>query len=274
MIKKSLINLEPVRDAVRRALINKYDSTTYMNTSVIDLRLDVKEILDKYVEEQHLVEPKVYITTDAYCKMRKLVDDTTTEIGWYGIVHKMEALEATYIIEDIIVYPQTVSGATCTQDDDKIFQFELSLTTDQVNHKRFHGHSHVNMGTTPSGVDEGFYQDLLTQVNDYFIIIVTNKRGDVTSRFYDMEHNLLYSDIPLNVIANDGTALDTWYDTATAELSDKIYASAPITGGANFQGSVFDDEYSSYYDDYVPWWDKKKEKEEKRKVGRPKKHGK
>lgn len=252
-MKKQLINLEPVKDIVRAKLIEKYNSTIYMNTTTVDIKLDIKEMLEEYIEEKHLEEPQIYITLNAYSKMRKLVDDTSTEIGWYGTVNKLPGFDNKYIIEDILVYPQTVTGVTCTQDDDKIFDFEMSLTTEQVNHKRFHGHSHVNMGVSPSGVDEQFYQDILTQVTDYFIITITNKRNEYTVRFYDMENNIMYSDLPIIVMLDDGSLLDNWYTAATEKLQDNKPVVESITdripGKDNKYHSSYLDRYYDYYDE-------------------------
>ena len=270
MTSKSLINLEPVREQVRAKLLEKYDSTIYMNTSSVDIKIDVKEILEQYIADKQLEEPKVYITAEAYVKLRKLVDDTTTEIGWYGTVTKMPGFESVFVIDDILVYPQTVTGATCVQDDDRVFEFELNLSTDQVNRKRFHGHSHVNMGVTPSGVDEQFYQDILTQVDDYFIIMITNKSGAYYTRFYDMQNNILYTGIPVQVMLDNATQNNIKEHTYTA----------PIKPGAdkkNFQNSIFDNPYDDYdYDPYESYADRyaryyESTKLDKRKPGRPKK---
>lgn len=280
MTSKSLINLEPVREQVRAKLLEKYDSTIYMNTSSVDIKVDVKEILEQYIADKQLEEPKVYITTEAYVKLRKLVDDTTTEIGWYGTVTKMPGFESVFVIDDILVYPQTVTGATCVQDDDRVFEFELNLSTDQVNRKRFHGHSHVNMGVTPSGVDEQFYQDILTQVDDYFIIMITNKSGAYYTRFYDMQNNILYTGIPVQVMLDNGIALEHWYDDATQNNIKEHTYTAPIKPGAdkkNFQNSIFDNPYDDYeYDPYESYADRyaryyESTKLDKRKPGRPKK---
>ena len=219
-MKKQLIDFTPIREQIKQKLIEQYDSTTYMNTDTIKVQVNISELLDLYVKENNIPEPTVYITTQAYTKMRMLVDKTTTEIGWYGTVTKVPGLTGVYVIEDIIVYPQKVTGATCEQLDDKMFEFEMSLTTDQVNHKRFHGHSHVNMGTTPSGVDEQFYHDILTQVTDFFIITVTNKRNEYTTRFYDMEHNILFTDVPISVIDDEGLELDLWYGESKKQLEE------------------------------------------------------
>ena len=246
-MKKQLISLAPVKEQVREKLIEKYNTTLFMNTSKIELKLDIEDILNEYIEQQHLVEPTVYITPNAYIKMRMLVDKTDKEVGWYGIVNQMPGLEATYIIEDIIVYPQKVTGTTVEQDDDKMFEFEMSLTTDQVNHKRFHGHSHVNMGTTPSGVDENFYQDILSQVTDYFIITVTNKKNEYTTRFYDVLNNILYTEVPIQLMQDNGTLYLDWFEENKKEINEPILETV-IKPTKVKQTSLIDE------DDY-PIWD-------------------
>ena len=222
-MKKQLINLNPVKEQVKEKLLEKYNETLFMNTTKIELKLDIEDMLKEYIEQQNIVEPTIYITPNAYIKMRMLVDKNDKEIGWYGIVNEMPGLQATYIIEDIIVYPQKVTGVTVEQDEDRMFEFEMSLTTEQVNHKRFHGHSHVNMGTGPSGVDESFYQDLLSQVTDYFIITITNKRNEYTTRFYDVANNILYTDVPIQLIQNDGSLYLDWYETNKEQVKEHTY---------------------------------------------------
>ena len=196
--------------------------------------------------------------------MRMLVDQMSTEVGWYGTVTKCPGLQETYVIEDILVYPQKVTGATCEQDETKMFDFEMSLTTEQVNSKRFQGHSHVNMGVTPSGVDEQFYQDLLTQVNDYFIICITNKKNDYTVRFYDVENNILYTDLELKVLLDDGTDTNNWFTLVKDQVANKSIVTVDPNKPGNFKGSIFDTgdtksskelakEYDKRYYDWDDW---------------------
>jgi hypothetical protein len=288
-MKKQLINLEPVREQVKQKLLEKYDTSTFMNTTKVELKVDVADILDEFIEQQNIIEPTVCITTKAYIKMRLLVDKFDKEIGWYGIVNQMPGLDNTYVIEDIVVYPQTVSGATCEQDEDRMFEFEMRLTTDQVNHKRFHGHSHVNMATGPSGVDENFYQELLSQVTDFFIITVTNKRNEYTTRFYDVANNILYTDVEIHLIDDNGNMMSNWYDEQIENNISKptpIVANTSVTKLDPYNGrTLFDNDYRKYdpyeymeYEDMygdTSWWDKlyHKEKENdkrgsKRKKGR------
>lgn len=267
-MKKQLINLNPVKEQVKEKLLEKYNETLFMNTTKIELKLDIEDMLEEYIEQQNIVEPTIYITPNAYIKMRMLVDKSDKEIGWYGIVNEMPGLQATYIIEDIIVYPQKVTGVTVEQDEDRMFEFEMSLTTEQVNHKRFHGHSHVNMGTGPSGVDESFYQDLLSQVTDYFIITITNKRNEYTTRFYDVANNILYTDVPIQLIQNDGSLYLDWYETNKEQVKEHTYQAqttkptfpinkskpkTPIKTNQK-QTSFFDyEDEEDYWDDY--FWD-------------------
>ena len=257
-MKKQLINLEPIKEQIKAKLIEKYNTTTFINTDVVDIKVDIKELLEAHIAEKHLIEPNIFITPGAYVKMRKLVDATPTEIGWYGIVNKYPGLNEVYVIEDIIVYPQKVTGATCVQDDDKMFEFEMSLTTEQVNHKRFHGHSHVNMGVTPSGVDEQFYQDILSQVNDYFIITVTNQRNEYTVRFYDVANNILYSDLPIRVLEDSGNALDIWYEEVKTKLSEPKPVITEKKGSLDCYNTAYREQHKyNPYDDYEPdmYWD-------------------
>lgn len=227
-MKKQLINIAPIKDVVREKLIEKYNTTTFMNTAKVQLTLDIEDIINEHIATLQLLEPEVYITPEAYLKMRLLVDKTTSEIGWYGIVNQQPGFNNKYVIEDIIVYPQKVSGATCEQDESRMFDFEMGLTTDEVNHKRFQGHSHVNMGVSPSGVDENFYQELLTQVTDYFIITVTNKNNVYHTRFYDMANNILYTDVAIELLSESGTLLSTWYDLQAAQAKKPVRTTTPV----------------------------------------------
>lgn len=256
-MKKQLINLNPIKDKVREKLLNQYDTTTFMNTTKVELDIDIEDILDEYIEQRNIVEPTVFITSNAYIKMRMLVDKSDKEVGWYGIVDVLPGLEATYIIEDIVVYPQKVTGSTVEQDEDRMFKFEMSLTTEQVNHKRFHGHSHVNMSTGPSGVDENFYQELLSQVNDYFIITITNKRNEYTTRFYDMRNNILYTDVPIHLIQDNGTPYQDWYEENKEQVKDNAVKYDYYTNLYKHKETKKTKQLSLYEDDEDedPLWD-------------------
>jgi hypothetical protein len=108
------------------------------------------------------------------------------------------------------------------------------------------------MGVTPSGVDENFYNDLLTQVNDYFIIMVTNKKDDVYLRFYDKINNLVYEDLDLVIVSNEGVNYDEWYIEEAKKLSKRTFT--PVTPAKN---NIDDDPWD---DD---WWNRTIERQER-----------
>lgn len=123
-------------------------------------------------------------------KMHYLIECCSKEVGWHGLV---ERVEEGFLIEDIIVFPQEVTSSTVVSDDEKYTKWLLELENDVYNKVRFHGHSHVNMGTTPSLVDTTYQETLLSQFTEGFYIFgIFNKKGDYWLNIYDFDKNILY----------------------------------------------------------------------------------
>lgn len=207
-MERTLKDLTPIKELIKAKALEEVDALASVDTSYATLRISIQDIIKEYLESKNIPDPRWYVTATAYTKMKMLVQKHSKEIGWYGTVEKHPNNQ--YIINDIIVYPQHVSGATCEQDESKIFDFEMSLTTEQVNTRRFQAHSHVNMATSPSVTDETFYNQLMNQVTDYFMIAILNKSGSIYTRFYDIEHNIIYTDVPIWVIDESGVCIDKW----------------------------------------------------------------
>lgn len=235
-MERTLKDLTPIKELIKTKALEEVDAISNLSTNYATLRISVEDIIKEYLESQNIPDPRWYITATAYAKMKLLVHEHAKEIGWYGTVEAHPNNQ--YIINDIIVYPQHVSGATCEQDETKMFDFEMSLTTEQVNARRFQGHSHVNMGVTPSGVDETFYSRLMQQVNDYFMIAIINKSGSIYTRFYDVEHNIVYTDVPIWVIDESGVCLDKW---VKEQLEEKI-VERPLPVKSYFNTPTFKDD--------------------------------
>lgn len=153
----------------------------------------------------------LYFTELAWTKMQSLVRGFSTEVGWHGVAKRGEdPNKDEYIIEDIIVYPQVVDGANVNTDQKAYNQWLYSDELDPVfNDIRFHGHSHVNMGTTPSSVDTSHWGGILETLLDdmFYIFAIWNKRNEKTIKIYDLKKNVLFetSDITVEVLANDDT---------------------------------------------------------------------
>ena len=130
----------------------------------------------------------VFFTEVAWLKMQTLISEFDKEVAWHGIAKRGEDPEKDeYIISDILVYPQEVTGATVTTDQQKYQMWLMGHEDDVFNNIRFQGHSHVNMGTTPSGVDAKSKETLLSCIREgqFYIFMIWNKSLDYSVEIYD-----------------------------------------------------------------------------------------
>lgn len=148
--------------------------------------------------------PVIKFTAEAYLKMRQLVMSEDKEVGWHGLVRKEDNV---YTIYDVLVYPQTVTGATVQTDTEKYTGWFIEQ---DIEHMRFQGHSHVNMSTSPSGVDVQYYSDLISSMNDYYIFFIMNKRGEYHLEFHDLVNGISYDKLSYDIVLEDKD-LNEWY---------------------------------------------------------------
>lgn len=137
----------------------------------------------------------VWFTDIAYKKFQALVKSFDKEVAWHGLAYRNDDLtKDEYYITDIMVYPQEVTGATVTTDQNKYQTWLMNHDDDTFNNIRMQGHSHVNMGVTPSSVDETLYESILSQLDDtmFYIFMIWNKKGDKTCKIYDLAKNVLF----------------------------------------------------------------------------------
>lgn len=210
-------------------LITKF--TNYINTvrlskSTLDFTARLDQDLPKDIKK-----PTVYISDTAYLKMMVYVRDTETEIAWHGTVER-NLEENYYYIKDVFLYPQRVTGTTVQTDQDKYNQWMEELEDDIYNNLRFQGHSHVNMGTSPSGTDLNYYNDILQVLpkTDYYIFAIMNKSGSLNVFVYDLAQNLIFEnqDIVIRIIAPDTNCLLEDINDEKEDYCQKPYR-APIT---------------------------------------------
>ncbi len=153
----------------------------------------------------------VYFTSDAWNKMQALVKNFDKEVAWHGVAYRDEdpTVDA-YYITDILVYPQEVTGATVNTDQSEYQTWLMNHDDDVFNNIRMQGHSHVNMGTTPSSVDCSLYERILDQLDDsmFYIFLIYNKRGEKTYKIYDMAKNILFEtgDVTVQILESQETA--------------------------------------------------------------------
>lgn len=150
---------------------------------------------------------KVVVRPVAYLKMLKLIADFTTEVGWHGLVHRDSEDPATYIIEDVMVYPQNVTGTTIKTDEVRMTNWLDTFPDEQFKQIRFHGHSHVNMGVFSSGTDDDLQRDLIGMMKnpeDFYLFFIMNKRLEIFIRLYDNKFGVMYETSDVDLFITDG----------------------------------------------------------------------
>lgn len=172
-------------------------------------------------------KPTIIVSTKADRKISALVEQCKDEIAWNGTVTYDEESN-TYFIEDIFVFPQIVTKATAESTDD--YGIWLSQFSDEEFSKlRFHGHSHVNMGVSPSGTDMTFQENLINTVQDFYIFAIYNKRGDFNVWIYDKVKNLVYETKDI-YYDSEATEVIVWADEMIKNfVTTKSYASTTTT---------------------------------------------
>lgn len=176
-------------------------------------------------------------SSKAYIKTRSLIDLFSTEIEWHGFVKRVN--ETTFFVEDIVVFPHEVTAATVTSNQEEYDEFFESLTEEQQANFKFHGHSHVNMDTSPSFLDISKQKDVVnnlgiprpgSQEDLFYIFFIGNKRNDSNVKIYDVTNDVIYErqDITIDIqIDGDETAF------GYANEARKLITEPPFYGYAS-----------------------------------------
>lgn len=222
---------------------------------------------------------KVIYKEIAWLKQNALVEQWDKEVAWHGIAKRGEG--DTYIIEDILVYPQEVTGVTVTTDQEEYETWLMNHDDDTFNNIRMQGHSHVNMPTSPSGVDNSLYERILQQLDDtmFYIFMIWNKRGEKTIKIYDMSKNILFDTKDCEVVIDEDIGIQSFLNSAQELVKDKPAVTTVTTKYNNYAGYSGCYQYQSeiYTPSYVSAkeenkkGDKKEKKEERRKGKRKEK---
>lgn len=163
-------------------------------------------------------KPEIKFSEEAYAKMKTLVSKADNELAWHGLVRQTAPKQ--YYIYDILVYPQRVTKATVESDDDLYPIWLDELDDDQFNSIRMQGHSHVNMGTTPSGTDDELYSTLTKHISDYYIFIIMNKSDRMWINLYDMKENVVYETADI-VLIREGKDYSKWFEKEYEDMVDE-----------------------------------------------------
>lgn len=178
-------------------------------------------------------EATLTFTETAWLKMQSLVREFNNEVAWHGIACRGDdETQHDYFIDDILVYPQEVTGTTVNTDQVQYQTWLMSLEDDVFNGLRMQGHSHVNMGVTPSGVDNTLYEKILGELpeDDFYIFLIWNKKNEHTVKIYDLKKNLLFETDDVTIFVEDeDLGLEKFMKASKEMVKTKKYAPATTT---------------------------------------------
>lgn len=166
-------------------------------------------------DSKDIPKTKLYYTPSAYLKMIKLVNTFDKEVAWHGLTRRMN--ENTYLVYDIIIYDQIVTSVHVDTDDEKYTQFLCDIDkSGKFDDLRFQGHSHVNMGTSPSSTDLLTQKNFMQNMKDgFYVFTIWNKKGEHTDYIYDYDNNIMYDskDIVCDVLFDNDEGTMTEFVT-------------------------------------------------------------
>lgn len=181
----------------------------------------------------------VYFTSVAWVKMMLLLDQFEKEVGWYGVASRLGADEDnTYLISDIVVYPQVVTAATVEMDEEEYSEWLYNHDEDKYYSLFMHGHSHVRMGCTPSSTDLEHQQKIVDQLPEdgFYIFMIYNKSLQHTVSIFDMKKNIHFENKDVNIgFYDEGVDYFEFMKESRGEVRERACVSsfgkaAPKTG--------------------------------------------
>ena len=188
----------------------------------------------------------VRISPVAFMKMQTLVMGFDKEVGWFATCEELAPLD--FRIKDVLVFPQYTSGCFVDDERDDPLEFRKwldTLTDEQYEQRRLWGHSHVNMGTSPSGTDTDMFQrfaetSCAAQINRFAICVILNNRFDMYWWVKDAKTNQTYTstkhEVNVMIEVEDGLSNLEYFE----EMKGRVRDIRPTTY------FLFNKGYSSY----------------------------
>lgn len=171
----------------------------------------------------------IYFTGEAWAKMAMLIKEFDKEVAWHGVAHRGEDESRNeYVVTDVMVYPQEVTGTTVEMDTEKYAVWLMENAEDErFDNIHMQAHSHVNMGTSPSSVDLNHQEEILNMLGDedFYIFMIWNKSFISTNKIYDLKKNTLFEDKDITVKIIGGVDdIDTFINCAKSMVKAKSYS--------------------------------------------------
>jgi hypothetical protein len=148
--------------------------------------------------------PTVYVSPVAYMVMCLIVELAPKEVGWLGTVSKRP--DGNFMIEEVFLVEQEVTSVETELSADGCAKLVMELLEggepglERANKLRFWGHSHVRMGTSPSGTDELTMKHFASEGHEFYVRGIFNKLGRSTFDVYYFDKGYRILDVPWAVM--------------------------------------------------------------------------
>lgn len=129
----------------------------------------------------------LYILPEARQKMEIYCDLSEGEIGWLGFVRDLG--DNGFLIEDVALLKQEVHATTTEITPEGLLEFWAKTAPENQLKIKLWGHSHVNMGVSPSGQDNS-QMEYFKDGNPWFIRLITNKKREYHIDIYDYANGI------------------------------------------------------------------------------------
>lgn len=179
--------------------------------------------------------PRILITPEAYKDMYQIVNLVDTEVGWIGNVSR---LGNDFLIQEVFLPEQEVHATTTEISSGglAIWATEMLLARadglEVINGIRFWGHSHVQMGTSPSWQDDSQMRIFAESCDDYFIRGILNKLGRMEFTLYLFNIGIEIHDVEWSIYSpeEDQARKEKWL----AEIAGKVREIIPAYTGFDY----------------------------------------
>lgn len=186
--------------------------------------------------------PRVLVSREAYEDMYCLVDECRHEVGWLGAVRR---LGQDFLIEQVFLFDQEAHATTCEITPDGLAAVAQELISsrpdgmDICNRLCFWGHSHAQMGTSPSGQDESQFRELASAGHEFFIRGILNKDGRMEFTIWLVALGLVIRDAAWELYEPaDEARRARWQQEIAAKVREKKIE-IPVLTGAGFGRTIY-----------------------------------
>lgn len=151
-----------------------------------------------FITQRAVDEPVLFYTAKVKAIIDHLVQKSPQEIGWLGTV---QTLQNGYLVDRIYVPKQQVTHTETDIDEGAMAALAEEMFAAGIDPGTlfYWGHSHVNMGVSPSGQDERQVREYLDNC-PIFIREIRNKRGEAKVDIYDREERIVHQCVQTAVV--------------------------------------------------------------------------